>query len=103
MPETPWCEALFSRNCTVFSIGHIVYTEDVGGSSPSSPTTFLKGLRFSGSAAATKTATKTRIEQPLCGPNRPFAFNDVSRLQVARFNARWYARHLIGKGGSAWL
>jgi hypothetical protein len=43
------------------------------------------------------------IEQSLCGPNLPFAFSDVSRLQVARFNARWYARQIIGKGGSACL
>ncbi|AZO00887.1 hypothetical protein EJ066_29450 [Mesorhizobium sp. M9A.F.Ca.ET.002.03.1.2] len=34
---------------------------------------------------------------------RPFAFSDVSRLQVARFNAKWYALHLIGKGGSVCL
>jgi hypothetical protein len=38
VPETPLYEALCSQKCTVFSMGHIVYTEDVGGSSPSSPT-----------------------------------------------------------------
>lgn len=44
MPETAWYEALFSQICTVFSVGHIVYTEDVGGSSPSSPTIFSNYL-----------------------------------------------------------
>ena len=38
MPETPFCEAGFARKCKVFSGAREVYTEDVGGSSPSSPT-----------------------------------------------------------------
>lgn len=38
MPETAYCEVLFSRISKGFSGEPTVYTEDVGGSSPSSPT-----------------------------------------------------------------
>lgn len=39
-PETACYEAPFSRKSTGCGEAHIVYTEDVGGSSPSSPTSF---------------------------------------------------------------
>ncbi len=38
MRQRPLREALYARSCAGLSGGHIVYTEDVGGSSPSSPT-----------------------------------------------------------------
>jgi NAD(P)-dependent dehydrogenase (short-subunit alcohol dehydrogenase family) len=38
VPKTPYHEALFSSISTLFNVERYVYTEDVGGSSPSSPT-----------------------------------------------------------------
>lgn len=40
MPKTPTYEAPPARSSAAFSGGNIVYTEDVGGSIPSSPTNF---------------------------------------------------------------
>lgn len=49
VPVTTCGEALFSRRSMAFRQGEIVYTEDVGGSSPSSPTIFSKASSgFSG-------------------------------------------------------
>jgi hypothetical protein len=49
MPLSAEYYALFARSGTAFSGGEIVYTEDVGSSSLSSPTTKpLENLGFSG-------------------------------------------------------
>jgi hypothetical protein len=44
MPKRALCEVLFSRNSAGFKGAPIVYTEDVGGSSPSSPTKEINNL-----------------------------------------------------------
>jgi len=44
MPISPYCEGPFSRICNRFSGEENVYTEDAGGSSPSSPTIFSNDL-----------------------------------------------------------
>ena len=45
MPETPCYKAPPSRSSALFRGEHIVYTEDAGGSSPSSPTSLFNNLR----------------------------------------------------------
>lgn len=44
IPNKPLYEVLFSRESKGFNGGDFVYTEDVGGSSPSSPTNKIKYL-----------------------------------------------------------
>lgn len=49
LPITPCYKGLFSPQCKEFICGGNVYTEDVGGSSPSLPTTNpIENLTFSG-------------------------------------------------------
>lgn len=42
VPETAFCKAPFARICKAFRHGQNVYTEDVGSSSLSSPTSISK-------------------------------------------------------------
>lgn len=44
VPPDAFCEALFAPQSMAFRDGEIVYTEDAGGSSPSSPTIFSNDL-----------------------------------------------------------
>lgn len=47
--EIAFCEAPLLREISTLGGEHIVYTEDVGGSSPSSPTTYpIENIEFGG-------------------------------------------------------
>jgi hypothetical protein len=49
MDKRPLCEALYPRSSAGLTVEHIVYTEDVGSSSLSSPTThLLENIGFAG-------------------------------------------------------